>query len=130
MTDTPDEIIETPDAAIVAAHNDAFRRHVCLGIPYEDGIPTLEGRFVCTAAVAGRGELFVDTCRRAIGYFSAFSSDDDPNGIHDFGAVKIAGVKVWWKIDAYDREFEYNSDDPSDPARTARVLTIMLPSDW
>lgn len=124
------DIIHAPDAAIVAAHNDAFRRHVCLGSPYPDDVPRLEGKLVCTAAVAEKGMLFVDTCRRAVGFFSDFSEDNDPDGHHDFGSIRIGETKVWWKIDAYDRSYEYGSEDPSDPARTARVLTILFPSDW
>lgn len=113
-----------------SAQSDAFRRHVCLGSPYPDDLPRLEGKLVCTAAVAEKGILFVDTCRRAVGFFSDFSEDDDPDGRHDFGSIRIGETKVWWKIDAYDRSYGYGSEDPSDPARTARVLTILFPSDW
>ena len=74
--------------------------------------------------------LFVDTCRRAVGLFSEFSEDNDPDGHHDFGSIRVGETKVWWKIDAYDRDYDYGSEDPSDPAQTARVLTILFPSDW
>ena len=127
MTDTAEHVA---GAAKVAAQNDAFRRNACLGSPYPPEVPALEGRLICTAGVAARGALFVNTCQRAIGFFTDFSADNDPDGHHDFGAIQIAGVNVWWKIDAYDRAYEYGSDDPSDPECTARVLTILFPSDW
>ena len=128
MTDTAEYVA---DAAKVAEQNDAFRRHVCLGSPYPLETGALSGRLVCTAAVADRGLLFVNTCERAIGFFTDFSADNDPDGFHDFGGVQIAGVNVWFKIDLYDdAEMQYGSEAPDDPARTYRVMTILLPSDW
>lgn len=35
-----------------------------------------------------------------------------------------------FKIDYYDLELEYGSEDPADPEQTVRVLTVMLPSDY
>lgn len=36
---------------------------------------------------------------------------------------------VFWRIDAYDRNLRFYSEDPADPTVTRRVLTIMLTSD-
>lgn len=62
--------------------------------------------------------------------YSAFTEDNDPHGEHDFGSFDIDGDKFFWKIDYYDRQKEYGSDDPADPAKTCRVITVMLASDY
>ncbi len=56
--------------------------------------------------------------------------DNDPHREHDFGAIHFADQKVFWKIDYYDRRLEFGSDDPSDPAVTSRVLTVMLADEY
>lgn len=62
--------------------------------------------------------------------FDAFTPDIEPYEEHDFGAVEIAGQRVFWKIDYYDTSLEYCSPDPSDPAVTTRVLTVMLANEY
>ena len=56
--------------------------------------------------------------------------DNDPNGEHDFGNFELAGQKFFWKIDYYDTTMEFGSEDPADSAKTTRVLTIMLTSEY
>ena len=62
--------------------------------------------------------------------FDAFTEDNDPHGEHDFGVVEEGDARCFWKIDYYDREMELMSPDPSDPAVTTRVLTIMLVDEY
>jgi hypothetical protein len=62
--------------------------------------------------------------------FSDFTQDNDPYGEHDFGAFDHEGMRIFWKIDYYDRALEGGSEDPSDPAKTTRVLTIMLADEY
>ena len=62
--------------------------------------------------------------------FETFEAGDDPYGEHDFGAVEIAAEKFFWKIDYYDEAMNGGSEDPADPARTTRVLTIMLADEY
>ncbi len=67
---------------------------------------------------------------RTVATFDAFSGDNDPHGEHDFGAFDIAGTKFFFKIDYYDSALEFGSDDPADPAKTKRVLTLMLAEEY
>lgn len=62
--------------------------------------------------------------------YKDFDSDGDPHGERAFGALTHLGSDVLWKIDYYDKELEYGSDDPADPDFTHRVLTVMLASEW
>ena len=67
--------------------------------------------------------------REKVERFDVFTADNDPYREHDFGAFEHAGERIFWKIDYYDRTLSYRSEDPSDPAQTVRVLTIMLASE-
>ena len=58
--------------------------------------------------------------------FEEFDPDNDPWGEHDFGGFELVGQMFFWKIDYYDTRCELGSEDPADPAKTTRVLTIML----
>jgi hypothetical protein len=62
--------------------------------------------------------------------FDDFTPDNDPYGEHDFGMVEHAGEKYFWKFDYYDKDMEFGSPDPSDPAQTTRVLTVFLSSEY
>jgi len=88
------------------------------------------GRWMMTAGVMEQGPVFVLLATRAVQTFSAFTDDNDPYGEHDFGAFDLAGERLFWKIDYYDRDLRYGSNDPSDPSVTTRVLTIMLASEY
>ena len=55
--------------------------------------------------------------------FRDFTPDNDLHGENDFGSIEERGYKFFWKIDYYDKELEYGSEDPSIPEVTTRVLT-------
>jgi Protein of unknown function (DUF3768) len=88
------------------------------------------GRVLMTAAVHSLPDelkaLALDCTRNFVG----FSKDNDPHGEHDFGSFALAGETFFWKIDYYDECCEFGSEDPSDPSKTTRVLTLMLASDY
>jgi len=62
--------------------------------------------------------------------FDAFSPENDPHHEHDFGSFEEGGHKVFFKVDYYDAAMEFGSDDPADPSKTTRVLTIMLAREY
>ncbi len=110
--------------------NDAFRTKgptwaSALGLarPDQDG-------WYITDGVNGFGPLFALEAVGAVQRFANFNADNDPHGEHDFGAVEIAGQRVFFKIDYYDLELSYGSEDPANPDITRRVITIMLASEY
>ena len=72
----------------------------------------------------------LDEILTAVGQFNNFNSSNDPYSEHDFGKIELFGETIFWKFDYYDLALEYGSEDPSDPAVTSRVLTIMLASEY
>ena len=56
--------------------------------------------------------------------------EEDTYGERDFGAFTFRGKRVFFKIDYYDLSLEYGSEDPADASITARVVTIMLASEY
>jgi hypothetical protein len=57
-------------------------------------------------------------------------SRNDPYDEHDFGSVTVAGHVVFFKIDYFDLDLRNHSPDPSEPAVTRRVMTLMLAEEY
>ena len=38
--------------------------------------------------------------------------------------------KIFWKIDYYDKNYQYLSENPSNPEITNRVMTVMLAEEY
>ncbi len=92
----------------------------------------LTGRVFITHGVDNHSRK--DEVITAVREFSTFTEDNDPSGEHDFGAVEIDGENgketFFWKIDYYDKDCHYLSEDPAAPEVTTRVLTIMLAEEY
>ena len=107
------------------------------GIPHR--IRVLNDNFRCTfvggsvVMTPGVAELPLDTKARiilAVQSFDQFTNDNDPHGEHDFGSFEIGGETYFFKIDYYDVDMESGSEDPADPEKTTRVLTIMRADEY
>ena len=88
------------------------------------------GRVLTTPGVA---ELAVDLKAKlflAVQLFSTFDKDNDPHGEHDFGVIDLEDESYYFKIDYYDLDCRFGSEDPSDPEQTTRVLTIMRADEY
>ena len=88
------------------------------------------GRVVITAGVEALDDATKAMVLTQVRNYSDFTEDNDPYGEHDFGSFEIDGQRFFWKIDYYDRSLEAGSEDPSDPAQTTRVMTIMLAEEY
>jgi hypothetical protein len=100
--------------------NDEFRTNIVSKL----------GRTVLTAGVTSLPDEVRTAVIRKTVTFDAFDEDNDPHGEHDFGAFELSGERFFWKIDCYDQNMEYGSEDPADPAQTTRVLSIMLADEY
>ncbi|RNJ62815.1 MAG: DUF3768 domain-containing protein [Porphyrobacter sp. IPPAS B-1204] len=55
--------------------------------------------------------------------------DKDAWGERDFGRLTFEGQTIVFKVDYYDTNLEFGSEDPADPSMMARTVTIMLVSE-
>ena len=87
------------------------------------------GKLVRTIGISALPPEDQSAIREKVERYNDFRPDNDPCGEHDFGSFTHAGKKVCWKIDYYAPDLERESEDPSDPKQTVRVLTVMLASE-
>ncbi|USA61391.1 DUF3768 domain-containing protein [Qipengyuania citrea] len=98
---------------------------------------------VATEGVRALPKADQSRLRELVETFDAFTPANDPYCERDFGAIYRGVDGVWstlrpvdvaltvfWKIDAYDPDLCFGSEDPADPAVTRQVLTIMLASEY
>lgn len=91
----------------------------------------MTGQVHFTPGVAALSDTQRSSVVEAVQGFKTFTPDNDPYGEHDFGSIELEDVgRVFWKIDYYDPTYCFGSDDPADPTKTRRVLTIMLASEY
>lgn len=88
------------------------------------------GKVMMTAGVDALPDMVKATALQMVAAFEEFTEDNDPHGEHDFGSFELCSRKFFWKIDCYDRELRYGSEDPTDPEKTTRVLTLMLSDEY
>ncbi len=98
--------------------NDMFRR------------TGIGGRYMLTSGIQNLGATKVNQIVAMVRAFDKFNEDNDPYGEHDYGSFVFEKEKILWKIDYYDKAMKYGSEDPADPTKTTRVLTIMTASEY
>ena len=101
---------------------------------------------VATVGFRSLPEADQSRVRELIETYDAFDEDNDPHGERDFGTIYQLGdgrwtterlrsrhderERVFWKLDYYDRQMRFASEDAANPAVTRRVLTIMLADEY
>ena len=109
---------EVSKAETIRKLNDEFRRTLA------------GGKIMLTPGVSNLDATSMELALAHLKAFENFSPDNDPYGEHDFGSFEIAGQKLFFKIDYYDPGLEFGSEDPADPSKTTRVLTLMLAEEY
>ena len=114
-------------AQLIAEQNDHFRSN--FGSPIDPNDP-IQGKYNVTHDFASMAveDQFIATLK--IRNYNDFNRDNDPYGEHDYGSFKLNGETICWKIDYYDLNYEYGSENPANPTQTRRVLTAMLACEW
>jgi hypothetical protein len=107
-------------AAKIRELNDAFRTSMDHRL----------GRVMMTAGVDALPSDVKAMVIRRVATFTEFTADNDPHAEHDFGSFELGGRKFFFKLDYFDAAMEFGSEDPADPAKTTRVLTIMLAEEY
>lgn len=88
------------------------------------------GRVILTQGINTKIPTDIARILAKVRNFDNFTPDNDPYGEHDFGSFEYKGEKIFWKIDYYNKNYQYLSEDPSNPDVTNRVLTVMLADEY
>ena len=110
---------ETREALTVAMQNDEFRYAM-------EGHGDIPGHVVLSEGLLALGVVFTRLATLAVTVHDTFGGGNDPAPEHDFGALVVGGVPVFWRIDLYDPDLIHAPRDRTDPDQTMRVLRIML----
>jgi hypothetical protein len=98
--------------------NDAFRQTF------------IGGRVMLTSGVDALPDADKAVLLDKVRNFNGFNADNDPHGEHDFVDIEHDGEKYFAKLDYYAADMQGGSEDPSDPSKTVRVLTIMRADEY
>ena len=90
----------------------------------------LGGLAIMTPGIAALGQQAVERIVKTIAVYDDFCHANDPHEEHDFGSFQADGQTIFFKIDYFDKTLMYHSPDPSDPAVTERVITILLADEY
>ena len=91
------------------------------------------GEVLLSRGVAARGAEFKAMVLTALARMQAkdFKRGNDPYGERDFNSFAIDGKLCLMKIDYFAKDdLRRASDDPADPAKTTRVMTVMLADEY
>ena len=88
------------------------------------------GRVMLTCGIRAKSQSEVAEILNQVRCFNNFTTANDPYNEHDFGSFNYKGEQIYWKIDYYDKNYQFCSEGPSNPSLTNRVMTIMLSHEY
>ena len=102
----------------IATLNDKFRRSF------------INGEVLLSAGIAAMSSEDKANIISMVQNFNDFTPSNDVYGEHDFFSIDYKGNKIFAKIDYYDLNYEFMSENPANPDITNRVLTILLSCEY
>lgn len=102
----------------IATLNDNFRKSF------------IGGQVLLTAGIATMCSEDKANIISLVQNFDNFTPENDVYGEHDFLSIDYKGNKIFAKIDYYDLNYEFMSENPANPDITNRVLTILLSCEY
>lgn len=105
----------------IAELNDKFRQQM-----YTNGC----NKIVITIGVSFLPLIEQMCILKKVRTFDNFNEGNDRYQEHDFGKVEHNGVDYFFKIDYYDKDMKFASENPADENITTRILTIMRADEY
>lgn len=102
----------------IATLNDNFRKSF------------IGGEVLLSAGIAAMSSEDKANIISMVQNFNDFTHSNDVYGEHDFLSIDYKGNKIFAKIDYYDLNYEFMSENPANPDITNRVLTILLSCEY
>ena len=84
------------------------------------------GKVLLTTGINAKRQEEIAEILNQVRCFNNFTKANGPYNEHDFGSFDYNGEKIFWKIDYYDKNYRFYSENPCNPNITNRVMTIML----
>lgn len=88
------------------------------------------GKVVLSQGIRAMSKLEIAEIMLKVSRFNDFTVANDVYEEHDYGSFEYHGKQIMWKIDYYDKEYEYASPNPADISLTNRVLTILTADEY
>ena len=87
-------------------------------------------QIMLTLGIRMKSEKEVADILERVRTFNDFTPANNPYSENDSASFDYNGEKIIWKIDYYDKNYRFLSDNPADPTITNRVLTIMTGAEY
>ena len=87
-------------------------------------------QIVLTLGIRMKSEKEVAEILERVRTFKDFTPANNPYSENDSASFDYKGERIIWKIDYYDKNYRYMSENPADPTITNRLLTIMTASEY
>ena len=88
------------------------------------------GKVMLTLGIRSKSDIEQTEILERVVNFNDFNRNNDVYGEHDCASFMHNDERIIWKIDYYDKNLAYGSEDASDETITTRVLTVMTANEY